>query len=138
MCKASKTIRFCSCEDNLVKATKHLKSIFYVWTLDRVVGFSDSGMDGLAMFPSEQLDELLPEFILKELNSKKLFDFDYIPQDNDSLQIKRVNPKKRYEKKELIGDHLNFYFEFGEWHIGYISPFTYNLKVYKNGKVEVL
>lgn len=138
MCKTLETIRFCSCADNLESATKHAKSIYYVWTMEHATGFNDIAMDGLLMAYPEQLDELYAEFIVKELNSKNVFDFDYQPKENDSLRIERVNPKKRYEKKELIGDHLNFYFKFDEWQIGYPTPFTYEYEIYKNGNVEII
>ncbi|WP_430409713.1 hypothetical protein [Kordia sp.] len=138
MCKASETIRFCSCADNLENASKHSKSIYYVWTIERILGINDFAMDGLLMEDPKQLDELVAETILRKLNSKNLFDFDYKPQDNDSLEIKRVNPKKRYQKKKCIGTHLNFYYLFNKWHIGYADVFTYQLESYKNGKVEIL
>ncbi|WP_298425387.1 hypothetical protein [uncultured Kordia sp.] len=137
MCKPISVIRFCSCAENL-EANKHRKDIYYVWTLERVSGLNDIAMDGMLMEPSVQLDELLPEYILKELNSKNRFDFEYQPQQNDSLHIKRIHPKKRYHKKKLIGDNLNFYFLADRWHIGYPDGFTYLFETHKNGKVEIL
>ncbi|WP_298519238.1 hypothetical protein [uncultured Kordia sp.] len=137
MCQISQQIKFCSCSDKLAAATKHLKSIYYVWTIERVSGISDFAMDGLVMDDPTQLDELSAEKILKELNSKNLFDFDYKPKDNDNLEIKRVNPKKRYEKKKLIGSNLNFYYLFDKWHLGYSGSFSYEYEHYKNGYLEI-
>ncbi len=138
MCQVSQNIRFCSCADKLAEATKHLKSIYYVWTIERISGINDFAMDGLLMEDPKQLDELSAESILKKLNSQNLFDFEYKPQDNDSLEIKRKNPKKRYQKKKLIGTHLNFYYLLNKWHIGYPNVFTYAYETYKNGKIEIL
>lgn len=108
-----------------------------MWTLERISGINDFAMDGLLMENPEQLDELIAEFILKELNSKKMFDFEYEPKENDSLRIERIHPKKRYQKKKQIGTHLNFYYQFDKWHIGYPDVFTYQHESYKNGKVEI-
>ncbi|WP_420572351.1 hypothetical protein [Kordia sp.] len=138
MCQVSQTIKFCSCSDKLAEATKHVKSIYYIWKIERVVGINDFAMDGLLMEDPKQLDELSADAILKELNSKNLFDFDYKPQDNDSLEIKRVNPKKKHHKKKLIGSHLNFYYLIDKWHIGYPDAFTYQHEMYKKGNVKVL
>lgn len=143
MCEVSKTIKFCSCKDNLSEAHKHAKSMYYVWTLESVTGSSELAMDGLLMEEPTQLDELSAEKIVKELNSKNLFDFDYQPINDDTLEIKRVQPKKRYPKNrrnktKLIGSHLSFYYWLDKWHIGYAGGFENIYKIYKSGKVEII
>jgi len=136
MCKDLERIRFCSCPENL-DLSKSDKEVNYIWILERVRALDTSGMLGLTMLPSQQLDQLIPEFIVQELNSKHLFDFEYQPQDNDSLRIERVDRSKSEKREYLFGEYLNFRFANGSWHIGQVPPFSYHLDVHKNGKVEI-
>jgi hypothetical protein len=136
MCQVSSSIKFCSCADNLAEATKNAKSIYYIWTLNRLVRVDYLELDGIFLDDPLQLDELYAETIVKALNEKNLFDFEYTPNENDQLKIERVNPKKRYEKKKLVGIHLDFYYSQDKWHIGTPKELSYEYEVYKNGKVE--
>ncbi len=137
MCKIElETIKFCSCPENLDLNKAENKSN-YVWILDRVVGLETSGMLGLTMLPTDQLDKLIPEFIVQEINSKNLFDFEYKPKENDRLRIERIDRSKTRENEYLFGDYLDFHYFNGQWLIGGVSPFMYHLENYKNGKVKL-
>lgn len=137
MCKIElETIKFCSCPDNLDLRKTNKKSN-YIWILDRVVGLDTSGMLGMTMLPTNQLDNLIPEFIVQELNSKNLFDFEYEPRENDQLRIERIDRSKNKNSEYLFGEYLEFHFCNGEWLIGGVSPFMYHLENYKNGKIKL-
>ncbi|WP_299683589.1 hypothetical protein [uncultured Dokdonia sp.] len=136
MCRELETIKFCSCKENL-NLSKRKKQNQYIWILERVKEVNTSGMLGLTMLPKDQLDELIPEFIVQELNTTNLFDFEYTPMDNDSLRIERVHRTKSRKKEYLFGEYLNFYYSNGAWHIGQVDPFSYYLEVHKDGKVKI-
>lgn len=136
MCEALETIKFCSCEENL-DLSKSEKDRHYIWILSRVREINTSGVMGLTLLPGFELDELIPEFIVEELNSKYLFDFEFDPQENDSLRIERIDRKKNQRDEYLFGNYLNFYFRKGEWHIGQTNPFMFHSEVHKNGHVTI-
>lgn len=136
MCKALETIKFCACPENL-NLKKSNNTYNYVWILQRVDRTDDSGLMGMTMLPTDQLDQLKPEFIVQELNSKHLFDFEYLPKENDCLRIERIDRAKTRENEYLFGEYLDFSFFLGEWHIGGVSPFMYIMKDYKKGNVEI-
>jgi len=137
MCKIElETIKFCSCPENL-DLNKTTNASNYLWILDRVVGLDTSGMLGLTMLPTDQLDHLIPEFIVQELNSKHLFDFEYEPQENDQLRIERIDRSKTRKNEYLFGEYLEFHYYNGQWLIGGVSPFMYHLENYKNGKIKL-
>ena len=136
MCKEIETITFCSCSENL-NIDNDGDSSNYIWILERVIGFDRSGLIGMTLLPAKHLDNLHPEFILQELNTKQLFDFEYLPKDNDSLRIERINRRNRQQREYLYGEYLNFYYFKNEWHIGQVSPFMYDLMDYRDGKVKL-
>ncbi len=89
------------------------------------------------MLPTEQLDDLAPEFIVTQLNSENLFDFEYEPKENDRLRIKRINRSKTRDNQYRLGEYLDFHYFNGEWCVGGVSPFMYKLKSYKKGKIQL-
>lgn len=130
MCKIEVgSITFCSCAENL-DLTKDGNDFQYVWILDRVVGKDKSGIIGLVLMPANELDNLRPDFIVQELNTKNLFDFEYQPQKNDQLRIEKHDDGN-------FDPCLKFHFD-NQWHIGGLLPFTYQLEVYKKGKVRLV
>ncbi|WP_420572350.1 hypothetical protein [Kordia sp.] len=136
MCKALEDIRFCSCPENLDLSQSKEKT-HYIWIMNRVIGLDTTGVMGLTMLPKDKLDDLIPEFIVQELNSKNLFDFEYEPQENDDIRIERIDRHKTRKNEYLFGEYLSFHFFCGEWHIGQTNPFMYHSKIHKNGKVKI-
>ena len=136
MCKAIETITFCSCEENL-DLSKSDADLNYIWILERVESIKSIKLVGMTMVPTNQLDQLSDEFVVKALNSKHLFDFDYEPNENDSLTIERVNRKELKFSEGFVGEYLRFKFSEGQWIIGQVNIFHYHLEVYKNGKVKI-
>jgi len=136
MCKELDTIKFCSCSEN-IDLNKNKNDSNYIWILDRVIDLDRSGLMGMTMLPTDQLDDLIPEFIVQELNSKNLFDFEYEPKENDRLRIERIDRSKTRENEYLFGEYLDFHFFNGQWLIGGVSPFMYKLENYKKGKIEL-
>jgi hypothetical protein len=137
MCEKLDTIKFCSCNAD-IDLNKSNNDSNYIWILERVVGLDRSGLIGLTMLPTKQLDELVPEFIVQKLNSENLFDFEYEPKENDSLRIERIDRSKTKHKEYLFGQYLDFHYFKGKWYIGGVNPFMYNLENYKNGKVKLV
>lgn len=117
MCKIGKNIKLCSCLPNGdIKAIVHNKKSRkhkidrdqHTWALERYIGDSEYFMDGMLIFPSKMLVEnLTEEFMLKELNSRNCFDFEYLPIEGVNLKI--YNPKK------YINEYLSFIFRNGSW-----------------------
>ena len=60
------------------------------------------------------------------INSNKVFDFNYIPQNNDNLII---------EINEFFSPYISFIFENDKWRIGYHIHFEYEIEEIFKGKV---
>ena len=76
-------------------------------------------MDFSYYMPSEKLtEEMTCDFIISELNSKNIFDFDYIPNEGDYLYIyyKYIEKdiKNRF-RRPLYSDYMSFIYTKGEW-----------------------
>ncbi|RYZ18880.1 MAG: hypothetical protein EOO10_25125 [Chitinophagaceae bacterium] len=90
-----------------------------------------SGAMGSIARPSHDLGRGLSEqYVLQKLNSESCFDFDYTPQERDSLAIQ-------------VDDHWDFYLAFtfqnGQWTIGIgFDAFDDVMKELAEGKLQLI
>lgn len=138
MCENAANITFCTCE--VKTPTVHNKNSrrtgkdktlpekkSYRWSLHKITGLSEQTMDGLLMEPDHAFTkELTAESILKELNERNCFDFEYKPNEGDSLGIVENDG----------GKFISFIFENGSWNIGSPNPFTHQVTKFNAGSVR--
>jgi len=137
MCQSTNELKLCSCNqdeiDRLKKEVFNYKSTsdkkHYLWSLRSYVGFIFDFLDGLIIFPSEKLDDVITsDFILSQINSKNCFDFEYNPSEGDCLIIHNLNFSEGY---------LEFIYKGAQWEKDYYNPLTHQVKQIKEGRVEL-
>ncbi len=105
---------------------KKNKQIEYTWTLYKFLGMSKEKELGRYMFPVNDVGNgLTSDFVLKELNSRNCFDFEYIPNQGDNLIISKADSYNRIE----------FIFRDGKWEEDHYSPFDHEYEKIDNGKI---
>ncbi|HEY1196565.1 hypothetical protein [Flavobacterium sp.] len=137
MCKSGKEIKLCTCVPNGINTVIHHKNsrknrkkrrTEFTWTLEKCMGFSKTTMDGMGYMPEKMLTvDLTNEKMVADLNSKNCFDFDYEPNEGDSLRI--FTPGGSYEK------HLSFIYKNKQWIAGSHMPFMYEMQKINFGNV---
>jgi len=146
MCKIDYKIHFCTCKDdkNIKTFEENLsKKTFLLWSLNKYLGFYDSGLDGILMPPQSILTiDLKSDFILKELNrNENLFDFKYTPKEGDNLIIKELSTKReisysKLKKRLKRGDFIrsmSFIFKENKWIEDYYDAFITKTEEFKKG-----
>ena len=109
-----------------IRNKQHLP-IEYVWTLYKFIGFREEREIGRYLFPVSDIENgLTANFILKELNNRNCFDFEYTPNEGDNLIINQVNSHVRIE----------FIFRSGKWVEEYYSPFEHEYGKVENGIIK--
>ena len=127
MCSTSTEMIFCSCDDML---GGNEKTGEYTWSLTRYVGRSKSIRLGKILKPSEDLGNAITiERVLKEMNSRHCFDFDYTPQENDSLRIRNGQKGEAYK-------YLTIVYTDNTWIAGSNGTFGVIKKTINRGVVE--
>ncbi|MGB0870230.1 MAG: hypothetical protein ACPGSD_11595 [Flavobacteriales bacterium] len=130
MCKASKHFIFCSCstppESNIADET-----VYYSWSLSRYLGAKPSMRRGKILKPNHDLGSGIHiDHILNQLNSGIVsFDFEYYPQERDSIDIRIPHPT------ELIQYFTIIYFN-KQWKPGRNNSFTCKTETIKRGKIK--
>lgn len=125
MCHPNKNFIFCTCQDG-----KPSSLADYTWTLTRFVGNKPSLLIGKIRAPKDDLKNgITISNILAQLNSDfKSFDFDYYPEDRDSLDISVTHQNGHYEYFKLL-------FQNGEWTKGRNPAFSSITKTIASGKI---
>lgn len=125
MCDFSTGFKFCTCED----FNQNTTDIPYIWQLTRWLGSKETNMMGSILGPSNSLaDGLTIELVLEKLNTGNCFDFEYIPQENDQLQINYTNSENEYSYMSVKYNHR-------EWKEGMNSKFTSITKKLNEGYI---
>ena len=137
MCQKASQITFCTCElegkvihnkksrRNAMNPQQEVKS--YRWSLQKIAGLAEHSMDGLLMEPDYEFSiELTDERILAAMNSRNCFDFEYEPQEGDSLSI----------SEKPSGKFMQFLFKDGSWKNGGHNPFIHQLENFNSGNVR--
>jgi len=133
MCNFNDEILFCVCIDS----SDNSENLF--WTLVNVKDKKvDNWMDmtqGKVMIPSIEIEGLHDTSILKKLNAKKCFDFNYTPQENDFLIItKKLISTTNYSH---INPYISFEFVERKWTISHFSDLNIEIKEIKKGKIKI-
>lgn len=95
MCTPNTELQFCTCIEGDIYEIKDI----YIWTLRSFVGSKESKIRGKIMKSIEDFENgISTENIISKLNTENIFDFDYIPKENDTLHIS-FNATNRAEYK---------------------------------------
>ena len=129
MCTPNTELRFCTCIEGDIPEIKNI----YVWTLYRYYGSRESLRRGKAIMPVKDFQNgISVENIRSKLNEGNIFDFEYTPQERDTLSI-RFNAEHRAEYK-----YLSLIFRDGIWRKGSNPFFTSIQKNIAKGEVKVI
>ena len=120
MCDFEKGFKLCTCD--LAELDEDLK---YTWRLQRPYSTRDDGLVGTWNMSTDDIGNgLNEEFVLKNLNQRNCFDFEYSPIERDNLTM------------ESKSDYLSFVFTNGSWIIDSFNPFNIVVKQIHSGKIE--
>jgi len=129
MCTPNTELQFCTCAEGNINDIKDI----YIWSLYRYHGSRESLIRGKVMMPVKDFENgISAEHIISKLNHGNIFDFDYIPQERDTIHIS-FNAKNRAEYK-----YFTLIFRDGVWHEGRNPWFVSIEKNIAKGKVKVL
>jgi hypothetical protein len=113
-----------------------------IWILYRYKGIiEDNSIDWQYRASSMQLDELLTAIkIVELLNAKNLFDFEYFPEENDFLMLKREYILKQIKNRSrpYIDNYISFIFKNEKWEVnqGY-DHVGIHYQCFKQGTVKL-
>ncbi|UUC45969.1 hypothetical protein [Flavobacterium cerinum] len=148
MCDFTKGFKLCSCEPEKIKfrekevykksdgqliPVKNKKNdsipLIYIWQLFRLVGeYKNSSMLGRYILPTDTVGNGLDaEWIALNLNSENCFDFEYDPQEGDTLFIRQ---------NVILGPYISLLYKDGQWIIDHYSPFEFEIKELKEGLIR--
>lgn len=95
MCTPNTELQFCTCIEGDIYEIKDI----YIWTLRRYVDSKESLMRGKIMKSTKDFENgISVENIIAKLSLGNIFDFEYTPQEKDSLNIS-FNAENREEYK---------------------------------------
>ncbi|CAM4190413.1 MULTISPECIES: hypothetical protein [Flavobacterium] len=112
------------------------------WRLRKYSGdYIYNGLDWHHQSSAKELnyDELTTENILPILNSKNVFDFDYLPKENDMIwmHLEYTNKQYRFKVRPILWSFISFLYKDNKWTINKgFDHIHYNFEEYKNGIVE--
>ena len=114
MCDLNGPFKLCSCADDIDFSKPH-------WKLFRnSIGEGEiHDIMGMPIFEVHMLDVIQQKKILRRLNTINVFDFEYLPNENDKLFIHEDEDnyiefefkKGKWRKVEFLGLHYHFEFE---------------------------
>lgn len=83
-------------------------------------------------------EELTYNYIIEKLNTKNLFDFNYIPSEGDTLFIRIEYVYKVIKKKHgSLGIYMSFTFKNNEWTEHFHDPFCDITEEFKKGILKI-
>ncbi len=139
MCDFRKGFILCKCNDSKVithnkksrkNKQKRKETLEYIWTLYKYLGRSKEKELGKYMFPLDDVGYgLSSDFVLKELNRRNCFDFEYTPNEGDNLIISNSD-------RDIAGN-IEFIFREGQWVTDHYSPFEHDYEKFNNGILAV-
>ena len=100
MCTPNTKLQFCTCIEGDIYDVKDI----YIWTLRRYVDSKESLMRGKIMKSTKDFENgISVGNIIAKLNLENIFDFEYTPQEKDSLNISfNAENKEEYKYFTLI------------------------------------
>lgn len=106
------------------------------WSLSKYIR-TIPDIDFFHLMPAKKLtDELTEEYLISELNSKNIFDFDYFPNEGDYLAVRYKYINKEIKNKYRIPlQYMTFIYKNGSWNTGvYENEIT---EEFKQGIVQI-
>ncbi len=129
MCTPNTELQFCTCIGGDIYETKNI----YIWTLYSYMGSRESGIRGKILMPTNDFENgISAENILLKLNNGNIFDFDYTPQERDTIHLS-FNAKNRAEYK-----YFSVILRDGVWQEGGNPYFTSIKKEIAEGEIKVI
>ncbi len=129
MCTPNTELKFCTCIEGDIAEIKNI----YIWTLYRYYGSRESLRRGKVMMPVDDFQNgISVENISLKLNEGNIFDFDYAPEERDSLHIS-FNAENSQEYK-----YFSLIFKNGIWQEGNNPFFTSIQKEIATGEIKVI
>jgi hypothetical protein len=129
MCTPNTKLQFCTCIEGDINDVKNI----YIWTLLRYLSSKESRLRGKIMMPIYDFENgISAENISSKLNEGNIFDFDYAPQERDTLHIK-FNAKNNEEYK-----YFSLIFRDGIWQEGNNPFFSSRLEEIAEGEIKVI
>ena len=131
MCQNVPKLTFCSCDTKL-KLFERRPPNEYTWHLTKYLGqrtYQDGErrIIGKIQMPKKQLSKKISlDVVLKELNSRNCFDFDYTPQEMDCLNISGN------------GGYFRVRFVDNQWESGSYPVFSSDIETIDTGKIKFL
>ncbi len=98
-------------------------------------------MMGEMILPVDQLDQYLTtNLLIKQFNSRNIFDFDYSPTDGDNLEIREeyIYKKVKGEARPDLYNYLSIIFRNGAWIDDVYDVFNDKIKAFKKGKIKYI
>lgn len=128
MCTPNTELQFCTCAEGNINDIKDI----YIWSLYRYHGSRESLIRGKVMMPVKDFENgISAEHMTSKLNHGNIFDFDYTPQERDTIHIS-FNAKNRAEYK-----YFTLIFRDGVWQEGRNPLFVSIEKNIAKGEVKV-
>lgn len=129
MCTPNTELQFCTCTEGDIYETKDI----YIWALYRYHGSREPLIRGKVMMPVKDFENgISAENMISKVNHENIFDFDYTPQERDTLYIS-FNAKNRTEYK-----YFTLIFRDGVWQKGNNPVFGSIEEEIAKGKIKVI
>lgn len=113
----------CGSEEELLESD-------YVWILTRLVGLKEGKFVGKILPPTNDLGNgITPENLIEQLNQSNIFDFEYEPNENDSLKIS-------FQKVSELKEYFTLIYRDGKWQSGRNPLFSSITKQIAKGKIR--
>jgi hypothetical protein len=125
MCNQGNQFVFCMCgsEEELLESD-------YVWVLTRLVGLKEGKFVGKILPPSNNLGNgVTPENLVGQLNQSNIFDFEYQPNENDSLRIS-------FQKTGELKQYFTLIYRDNKWQSGRNPLFSSIVEQIAKGKIK--
>ncbi|WP_298511294.1 hypothetical protein [uncultured Kordia sp.] len=113
------------------------ETILY-WSLKRFKEDRSRAVMGRIIFPKNKLKkDVEADYILEMLNTIKVFDFDYHPQERDLIEIQESYKFRGLEEhpREYIENYMFFKYENDQWNFGYY-PLGFMFRKLQSGKLK--
>lgn len=139
MCKNKIHFTLCTCLTK--ETTQGEKSFKILWKLNRFVKHEWIGMDGMVIEPIKMFThQITHEFIKEEMNARNCFDFDYNPEEGDSIILEYFQNSKRKKTKKMNqpkNGYMSFIFKKDQWIIENYNPFYDQTQELNKGLVKI-
>jgi hypothetical protein len=105
---------------NAIKEGKYYDTELW-WKLKRFKDDRRGLVIGRVIIPLNKLkEEIKFEYVLEKLNTGNVFDFDYVPQERDLIEVWEHYKHTEINEypREYFENHMAFKFEKNKWHFG--------------------